>query len=66
MNERKRKYTAKENRRRYRLHYEARRQGALVSARSKTCELPYESTPPSAVVALQEEFYYGVQFIIVE
>ncbi len=58
------KYTDKQNRRRYRLHYKARKKGAEIITAEKTCKLPINSEPNSFVRKLIDEFNYVVQWVI--
>ncbi len=64
MNERKKKYTDKENRRRYRLHYKARKQGVEICTAEKTCKIPVNTKTNHFTDCLVAEFHYAVQFII--
>ncbi len=64
MSERKKKYTDKENRRRYRLHYKARKQGAEICTAEKTCKVPINTPTNRFIDSLVSEFHYGVQWVI--
>lgn len=64
MFERKKKYTKKENRRRYKLHYKARKYGAEICTAEKTCKVAPGGEINPFIKKLVDEFNYGVQAVI--
>lgn len=59
------RYTEKENRRRYRLHYKARKQGAEIVVAERTCKVVYGSELNRFCKSLVNEFNYAVQFVTI-
>ncbi|MDR1879057.1 MAG: hypothetical protein LBQ64_05780 [Bacteroidales bacterium] len=55
--------TAKQNRKRYRLHYILRKKGYHVETKDRTVYSYVEATRHRYVLALRDEFDYSVQLI---